>query len=63
MVSIGVMTMADDRERQDELQDEVTATEERSEELSDEQLDTIAGGAVNAFVSFYDKADGESIQK
>lgn len=51
--------MADERKPQD-IQDEVQDVEERSEELSDEQLDAISGGAVNAFLTFYDKADGES---
>ena len=32
------------------------------QELSQEELGHVTGGAVNAFVTFYDKADGESIQ-
>ena len=32
-------------------------------ELTQEELGKVSAGAVNAFVSFFDKADGESIQK
>jgi hypothetical protein len=63
-------TMEDERKPQDSQDDPKHDTQDKSkqdvkptEELSDEQLGTIAGGAVNAFVSFFDKADGESIQK
>jgi hypothetical protein len=38
------MVMADERKPQDEPQDEVQVTDERSGELSDEQLDQVAGG-------------------
>jgi bacteriocin-like protein len=38
------MTMVDERRTQDEPQDEVTDTEERSKELSDEELDRVVGG-------------------
>jgi hypothetical protein len=31
--------------------------------LSPGKAKTVKGGAVNAFISFFDKADGESIQK
>jgi len=36
--------MVDERRTQDEPQDEVTDTEERSKELSDEELDRVVGG-------------------
>ena len=51
--------MTDERKAQDEPQDEAKDTQE----LSEEQLAEVAGGAVNPFISFFDKADGESIQK
>ncbi len=38
------VTMADERNPQDELKDEVKHTEDRPEELSDEELDQVAGG-------------------
>ena len=37
--------MADERKVQDELQDEVKDAEIRSEELSEEELDKVTGGA------------------
>jgi bacteriocin-like protein len=38
--------MADERKPQDELQEDTHDTEERVEELSDEELDKVAGGSM-----------------
>ena len=40
-----------------------TKTAEVANELTQEELGKVSAGAVSAFVSFFDKADGESIQK
>jgi hypothetical protein len=40
-----------------------TKTAEVANELTQEELGKVSAGAVNAFVTFTDKADGESIQK
>jgi hypothetical protein len=47
--------MTDERKAQDRWQDKVQDTEVGPEELSDEQLGNIAGGAVNATSSVLKK--------
>jgi hypothetical protein len=52
--------MADERKAQDESQDEVKNTNEESEELSDEQLDEVAGGGFFAALA---EAWGKALDK
>jgi hypothetical protein len=39
------------------------SNQEMAKDLSATEKSKVKGGAVNAFLTFYDKADGESIQK
>jgi hypothetical protein len=52
--------MTDERKLQDEHQDVIEDIEDRTDELAEDQLETIAGGNVSGHLTFFDKADGES---